>query len=102
MAFDIFSVTEKVASLVKLFNLIEERQKRQDDEITLLRKDNAELRTQNAMITERLARLEEGRNTVDLQVQNRMLEVISTWENQRLREENAALKQKQIQRSSNG
>ena len=85
-----------VARLTKLFNLVEERQKNQEDDIRTLRQDNAELRKAVASLTERVAVLEEGRKTTAAEVQSVLTRTISTWENQKLRDEVEELKRKQL------
>ena len=58
----------KVAEINKLINTIEFQMKEQDKEISLLRNDNADIRRQLSALGERVARLEEARNTTSVQI----------------------------------
>ena len=89
-----------VARLSKLFNLVEERQKNQEDDIRIIRQENVELRKAIATLTERVAVLEEGRKTTAAEVQSVLTRTISAWENQKLRDEVEELKRKQIPSSA--
>ncbi len=93
---DLLASAKDIGSLIKLFNVIEERQKQQDAEITFLRKECAELRKENALITERLARVEESRHTVVAEMKTAVVEMSKEWEMHKLREELAVAKRKQI------
>ena len=85
-----------VARLSKLFNLVEERQKNQEDDIRIIRQENVELRKAVATLTERVAVLEEARKTTAAEVQSVLTRTISAWENQKLRDEVEELKRKQL------
>lgn len=82
----------RVGSLAKTINNLELQFKQQDEEITLLRRDNAEIRKQMATIAERLARLEEARNTTAAEVKAALTETLAELQMKVLREENEALR----------
>ena len=62
---DVFS---KVGELAKLINNLEFQFKEQGSEIERLRNTNAELLKANSNLAERVARLEEARNTMGVQM----------------------------------
>jgi predicted ribosome quality control (RQC) complex YloA/Tae2 family protein len=82
----------RIGELYKLFNVIDEKLKQQSDEISLLRKDNAEFRKEVSRLTERVAVLEEGRRTVAAEVKLALTEAISARELQQVKAERDELK----------
>lgn len=86
----------KVANLTESFILMKDKQSKQAEEITLLRHENAELRKDLSGVTERLARVEESRNTLAAQMESALTRTIAAWETQKLRAENDELKRKQL------
>ena len=89
-------VLGRLGSAAKLVANLELQIKEQDKEIVLLRQDNADLRKIMAGMGERLARLEEARNTTAAEVKMALTETIAEFQMRALREENEALKRKQI------
>ena len=76
----------RIGDLYKLFNVIQEKLNRQDDEIKLLRSEAASLRKENSGLAERVAVLEESRKAIDFQVETKMTAVITQWQVENLKE----------------
>ena len=86
----------RVASLAKTINNLELQFKQQDEEITRLRRENADLRKDMAGMAERLARLEEARKTTAAEVKLALSETLMELKMKAVLEENEALKRQQI------
>lgn len=81
-----------VGRLTKIINNLELQFKSQDEEIKLLRRDNAELRKEIAALTERMATVEESRNTIVAQVETALTKAVTEFQLNFLREQNQELR----------